>query len=155
MCARCECLVLGCPFACWCVVNDLLSIDGGVTFRPLASPPFFFVSAPVSSTMTRPLTPRPSEPLFPPLSVCAAPRSTGDLLPPSTRPSGDVTVCVVFVCPPRSTRLSGEVVARPWLHGIGVFFNTRKGQFQYKISSYIIIYHVAIIIYHCVSSPVS
>ena len=39
--------------------------------------------------------------------------------------------------------------------GIGVFFNTRKGQFQYEISSYIIIYHVAIIIYHCVSSPVS
>ena len=56
--------MLGSPFACWCVVNDLLSIDGGVTFRPLASPPFFFVSAPVSSTMTRPLTPRPSEPLF-------------------------------------------------------------------------------------------
>ena len=28
--------------------------------------------------------------------------------------------------------------------GIGVFFNTRKGQFQYKISSYIISYHVAI-----------
>ena len=39
--------------------------------------------------------------------------------------------------------------------GIGVFFNTRKGQFQYKISSYIIIYHVAIMIYHCVSSSVS
>ena len=34
--------------------------------------------------------------------------------------------------------------------GIGVFFNTRKGPFQYKIS-----YHVAIMIYHCVSSPVS
>ena len=41
-----------------------LSIDGGVTFRPLASPPFCFVSAPVSSTTTRPLTPRPPEPLF-------------------------------------------------------------------------------------------
>ena len=39
--------------------------------------------------------------------------------------------------------------------GIGVFFYTRKGQFLYKISSYIITYHVAIIIYHCVSSSVS
>ena len=43
-----------------------LSIDGGVTFRPLASLPFCFVSTPVSLTMTRPLTPRarPPEPLF-------------------------------------------------------------------------------------------
>ena len=41
------------------------------------------------------------------------------------------------------------------LRGIGVFFYTRKGQFLYKISSYIILYHVAIMIYHCVSSPVS
>ena len=32
--------------------------------------------------------------------------------------------------------------------GIGVFFYTRKGQFLYKISSYIITYHVAIIVYH-------
>ena len=39
--------------------------------------------------------------------------------------------------------------------GIGVFFYTRKGQFLYKISSYIITYHVAIMIYHCVSSSVS
>ena len=39
--------------------------------------------------------------------------------------------------------------------GIGGFFYTRKGQFLYKISLYIIIYHVAIIIYHCVSSSVS
>ena len=43
----------------------------------------------------------------------------------------------------------------PDLSGIGVFFNTRKGQFQYKISLYIIIYHCCIIIYHCVSSSVS
>ena len=41
------------------------------------------------------------------------------------------------------------------LVGIGVFFDTRKGQFRYKISLYIIIYHVAIMIYHCVSSSVS
>ena len=32
--------------------------------------------------------------------------------------------------------------------GIGVFFNTRKGSFQYKISSYIIIYLDYIIVYH-------
>ena len=39
--------------------------------------------------------------------------------------------------------------------GIGVIFNTRKGYFQYKISVYIITYHVAIIVYHCVSSSIS
>ena len=39
--------------------------------------------------------------------------------------------------------------------GIGGFFNTRKGSFQYKISLYIITYHVAIIVYHCVSLSIS
>ena len=42
----------------------------------------------------------------------------------------------------------------PWRNpkrGIGGIFNTRKGKFQYKIS----IYHVTIMIYHCVSSSVS
>ena len=34
------------------------------------------------------------------------------------------------------------------LSGIGVFFNTRKGSFQYKISLYIIIYPYHIIVYH-------
>jgi hypothetical protein len=32
--------------------------------------------------------------------------------------------------------------------GIGVVFNTRKGNFQYKISLYIIIYLDYIIVYH-------
>jgi len=35
--------------------------------------------------------------------------------------------------------------------GIGVIFDTRKGYFRYKISSYIVIYHNALIVYHCVS----
>ena len=39
--------------------------------------------------------------------------------------------------------------------GIGVFFYTRKGSFLYKISLYIITYHVAIIVYHCVSLSIS
>ena len=39
--------------------------------------------------------------------------------------------------------------------GIGVVFYTRKGSFLYKISLYIIIYHVAIMVYHCVSSTIS
>jgi hypothetical protein len=75
------------------------------------------------------------------------------MVPLFTRQPGDVIVCVVSVCPPRSTRPPGEVVAR--VQGIGVFFNTRKGSFQYKISLYIITYHVAIIVYHCVSLSIS
>jgi hypothetical protein len=39
--------------------------------------------------------------------------------------------------------------------GIGFFFYTRKGSFLYKISLYIITYHVAIIVYHCVSLSIS
>jgi len=39
--------------------------------------------------------------------------------------------------------------------GIGVFFDTRKGSFRYKISLYIITYHVAIIVYHYVSWSIS
>ncbi len=39
--------------------------------------------------------------------------------------------------------------------GIGVFFDTRKGSFRYKISLYIITYHVSIIVYHCVSLSIS
>ena len=39
--------------------------------------------------------------------------------------------------------------------GIGVFFNTRKGQFQYKISLYIIIYQRYIIMYHDISCTIS
>jgi hypothetical protein len=39
--------------------------------------------------------------------------------------------------------------------GIGVFFDTRKGSFRYKISLHIITYHVAIIVYHFVSLSIS
>ena len=52
-----------------------------------------------------------------PLFACAAPRSTGELVPPSTRQPGNVAVCVVFVCPPRSTHQPGEVVARVQTRG--------------------------------------
>ena len=41
------------------------------------------------------------------------------------------------------------------ISGIGFFFYTRKGSFLYKISLYIITYHVAIIVYHCVSLSIS
>jgi len=37
------------------------------------------------------------------------------------------------------------------IFGIWVIFDTRKGYFRYKISSYIVIYHNALIVYHCVS----
>ncbi len=40
-------------------------------------------------------------------------------------------------------------------YGIGVFFDTRKGSFRYKISLHIITYHVAIIVYHFVSLSIS
>ena len=36
----------------------------------------------------------------------------------------------------------------------GLFVLIQEGQIQYKISSYIIIYHDAIMMYHCVSSSV-
>ena len=39
--------------------------------------------------------------------------------------------------------------------GIGVIFDTRKGNFRYKISLYIVIYHDALIVYHCVSSCIN
>ena len=52
-------------------------------------------------------------------------------------------------------RWESQGQAKGAVPGIGGIFNTRKGKFQYKISSYIIIYHVAIMIYHCVSSSVS
>ena len=39
--------------------------------------------------------------------------------------------------------------------GIGVIFDTRKGYFRYKISLYIVIYHDALIVYHCVSLSIS
>ena len=60
------------------------------------------------------------------------------------RVSGTVPILTYFL------KASG-----PAMNGIGGFFDTRKGQFRYKISLYIIIYHVAIMIYHCVSSSVS
>jgi hypothetical protein len=41
------------------------------------------------------------------------------------------------------------------IRGLGFFFYTRKGSFLYKISLYIITYHVAIIVYHCVSLSIS
>ena len=51
-----------------------------------------------------------------------------------------------------SGRTAGTVFKVP---GIGVFFDTRKGSFRYKISLYIITYHVAIIVYHYVSLSIS
>ena len=48
----------------------------------------------------------------------------------------------------RRPRIGGPNTSK---HGIGVIFDTRKGYFRYKISSYIVIYHNALIVYHCVS----
>ena len=48
-----------------------------------------------------------------------------------------------------------EDTGSPVKRGIGGIFDTRKGNFRYNISSYIIIYHSAIIIYHVVSSTIS
>jgi len=53
------------------------------------------------------------------------------------------------------TPVSSSCTRLSYSAGIGVFFYTRKGSFLYKISLYIITYHVAIIVYHCVSLSIS
>ena len=60
----------------------------------------------------------------------------------------------------RSCHFMTHIQGKAWLleqvhNGIGVFFDTRIGSFRYKISLYIITYHVAIIVYHCVSLSIS
>jgi hypothetical protein len=54
--------------------------------------------------------------------------------------------------------MNSQLLSPCWAYvfrGIGVFFDTRKGSFRYKISLYIITYHVAIIVYHYVSLSIS
>jgi hypothetical protein len=65
----------------------------------------------------------------------------------------------ITVCEPLNARIHPRnfyaTSFRTTSFGIGVFFDTRKGSFRYKISLYIITYHVAIIVYHCVSLSIS
>ena len=69
---------------------------------------------------------------------------TGGLLS-DTRPSFRRSNSRMMAPEARSTCATTRARSREtvWLLGIGVFFNTRKGQFQYKISLYIIsiLYH--------------
>jgi len=67
-----------------------------------------------------------------------------------------VRVVVAVEMRVRAARAAAEVmVTRRGRRGIGFFFYTRKGSFLYKISLYIITYHVSIIVYHCVSLSIS